>query len=85
MPPTPQSTPPHVPVPNTALTVVLLGLLAVSGTAAIVLVSVAHQLWIGAACAATTVALIMLCDQRLRRHGAARRAARNNATGPQRS
>ncbi|MGW4528313.1 hypothetical protein [Amycolatopsis sp. NPDC004378] len=66
---------PAGPAPSTPVTVLLIVLLAVAGGAAIVLLTGAHQLWAGLACAVVAVAALWAADRRLRRRAEIRRLA----------
>lgn len=69
--------------PTMSVTVVLVVVLAAAGVGGIVLLTGLHQLWLGVGCVAVAVALIVVLDRRLRRHGSARRAARTGANTPE--
>lgn len=64
--------------PAAAVTVLLVVGVALAGGAGIVLLTLAHQLFAGLVCVAVALALLAVADRRLRRHGAARRAALNS-------
>lgn len=61
------------------VTVLLIVLVAAAVGTGIALLTGAHQLW----ASVVGVALIVVVDQRLRRHGAARRAALNSQNTPE--
>jgi predicted PurR-regulated permease PerM len=61
--------------PSTPVTLLLIVLLAVTGGAAIVLLTFAHQLWAGLACAVVAAAALWGADRRLRRRVEVRRNA----------
>jgi heme A synthase len=54
---------------STAVTVVLIVLLAMTGAAAIVLLVPVHQLWLGILSATCAVVLLVVADRRLRWRG----------------
>lgn len=78
-----QPAPETTPAPSLPATVLLIVLVAAAAGTGIALLTGAHQLGACVVGVALAVALIVLVDQRLRRHGAARRAALNSQNTPE--